>query len=322
MKKQQLPQKELQRLINKVLQGSADNNEISQLEEWFQDQEETAPIVESDLDKKAYRDLLFEKTLQKIEARKLDKNQKSYSIFWKVAASFIAFGLLSFLVYFIISQSGSEPSYQSFLGQAGERTEINLQDGSKIILNGEGKLLVSNDFDRERKVKLEGEAFFQVSKDLSRPFEIQSPQLTTTVLGTSFIINASLGSQEKVSVKSGKVQVRSNSNSSEVILTKGEQTNWSGGRLSLTSIQDQDQEFGWLQGKLVFRNETLPEISKKLENWYGIKVSIEGSKDTDCKITGTYSNLSIQELMELIQFTTNINFTIHEKNLIIKSTGC
>src|SRR5690606_7892291 len=111
--------------------------------------------------------------------------------------------------------------------ERGEKARLSLPDGTHILLNSDSRLWYNPDFgkDLERVVYLEGEAFFDVAKDTLHPFKIHSGDITTTVLGTSFNVQAFADEEITVSLVSGKVQIENQSalNDSQIYLKPGEQ---------------------------------------------------------------------------------------------------
>ena len=94
---------------------------------------------------------------------------------------------------------------------------MTLQDGSTVILEPGGEFRYNEKFLNPREVYLSGDAFFEVTKDASRPFLVYANEITTKVLGTSFRIKANQGEKEiVVAVKTGKVSVMANSVSNDV----------------------------------------------------------------------------------------------------------
>ncbi|MBD8487368.1 FecR domain-containing protein [Echinicola sp. CAU 1574] len=320
MKKEQHNQEAIVKLIDKAFKGTISPFEKEVLNQWYNAHEDEEVVIYTSSDKDGYKESLYEKTLEKL--RSTPKKNNLYKRKWiKIAASISIFLLFSSLLYTIISDRPMSPEYQTYISQAGERKKIMLQDGTIVHINGNSRLKVNKDFLKNRDVALSGEAFFDVFHDPQRPFTISTNHLTTTVLGTSFSVRTISDSVESVVVKSGRVKVTTKSGS-EAHLVKGQMTIFQNNTLLTNTYKDNDQFFGWLEGKLVFKGESLSQIAKKLEDWYGVEVILKQDGKKPCSITGTYKSMDIEELLEIISYTTKINYSINGKIVIIESNGC
>ncbi|MBD8487817.1 FecR family protein [Echinicola sp. CAU 1574] len=320
MNDENLNKKRLRQLVNKLFKAQITQEEKQLLDDWYLSKEEEDPIVYTDLSKEEYKEKLYQATLDKIKKGDTKRNE-GFTFLTKLAASVsIICVAATVLFYFLTSTEHQE--FLTYKSEKGERKKIELQDGTQVYLNGNSVLKVNKEFDEARHVMLEGEAFFKVKRNESLPFQIKTHQLTTTVLGTSFNINARSEANESVAVKSGKVMVASNRKEEEVIIEKGEQAIFYESNLSSSQIENEDLVFGWQSEKLVFFNETINGVAKKLEEWYGVEVEVFSKTSKECLITGTYKNLTIDQLLEIIQYSTNINYTINEKKVMIINEGC
>ena len=158
----------------------------------------------------------------------------------------------------------------------GQKLTFDLPDGSIVKLNSGSKLIFPKTFNEDhRKVTLIGEAFFDVRRDTSRPFEIVSEQLYVKVLGTSFNVKAYPNDKENnVAVKSGKVEVRTLSNSNSAILNKSEMAVFNQENKSFSSLPvvDSVAVFGWTEQQLIFHNQRIDEIFNVMERWFNVNI--------------------------------------------------
>lgn len=306
-------------LIGKALGGKLSVDEKKHLDAWYDDQESQDAVVYTKLSKKEFREQIYSKVVEKLNDSHFSKQNKKM-LWLKVAAVFLVMVVLTAIALNMLHDNNA-PSFIEYQASNGERKKIVLPDGSEITLNGGSKVLVNSEYTEERLVLLEGEAFFEVNRNESSPFTVRSSKLTTTVLGTSFNINSSL-INETVSVKFGKVKVSFNDSSQESILEKGEQVQTSQQSFLAQPIPDNDQTFGWLEGKLVLQDATLEELAKKLETWYGATIEFKSKTNPKCLLTGTYTNLTLEEIMEIIKYSTKINYSIDGKNITIISASC
>lgn len=204
----------------------------------------------------------------------------------------------------------------------GQKSTITLTDGTRIKLNANSKLLFPETFSsNSREVQLEGEAFFEVARDPSRPFTITSGDIKTRVLGTSFNIKAYTASNAiKVAVASGKVAVTSNvhGTNNELTLLPNEMAVYSktSDELTMTSF-DRLDELAWKDGILAFKNRDINEITKELARWYGVTFVLDKRLNYDKDYTGVFDNKSLKEVLDGISFVFNFQFKIDNKVVTI-----
>ena len=209
--------------------------------------------------------------------------------------------------------------------QKGQRATITLMDGTKVYLNANSKISFPEQFSADkREVKLEGEAFFEVARDVKKPFIIQSGELITTVLGTSFNIRSFANEPQAVSVATGKVKVNASDNNGhteELFLTPNQQAYYDG-ELCKNDI-DIRQAIAWKDKIIQFDDISLAEATVVLENWFGVSIQIEGENIKQCKISGQYIDEDLTNVMESFRHILGIKYQFTDaRNLIIEGKGC
>lgn len=183
--------------------------------------------------------------------------------------------------------------------------DLVLPDQSRIILRKGSSISYPAAFAaNERRVKLEGEAFFEVTRDEHKPFIIAAEQVNVKVLGTSFTVKCNAGTAQ-VTVSSGKVQmISSRDTGSYLVLTSGKQGNFSGEQLSETTVADSNYLF-WKTGKLYYERKPLHSIVAELEQYYHRQVRIAPGTSSAIQeqlITISFDNQSIEAVLnELCQ---------------------
>lgn len=203
----------------------------------------------------------------------------------------------------------------------GEKRTFRLSDGSSIRLNAESKISFPEKFDAEkREVFLEGEAFFDIERDASRPFIVHSGQITTVVKGTSFNIKAYSSDKDiKVSVATGLVEVINNKGKEKVSLEPKERAVFNLKDKQLNKVLFDYDELAWKDGILHFKNAKLAEVFKVLERWYGVQFRITNQTVfTNNGYTGSFKNEALNTVLETIGFAGEFEFEIKDKQVIIK----
>lgn len=327
MNKRTQDKRHIRKLISKALAGKLSQEEKCLLDDWYDGQDKKEALVFTSLSKKEYKNRLYLNTLSKIKKEKKAAKSRSWTHVVYIAASV----LLCIGIGWVLSHNApadmptAKPNvqqFQTFENKKGEKRKITLPDGSFIYLNHNSSVKINSNYSQEREVELTGEAYFEVARNENLPFSIETKQLITTVLGTSFIVSSHEDAAAVISVNSGKVKVSDKKNEGEVFLTQNQQSIYQKGQLKVEEIREPEAVFGWVQGKLIFRQSPLSEIKYLLEDWYGVEVQINGQAKTSCRLTGTYANLSLEDLMEIIQYSINIAYEIHEKKLTITSKDC
>ncbi|MEM9895414.1 MAG: FecR domain-containing protein [Bacteroidota bacterium] len=196
--------------------------------------------------------------------------------------------------------------------EVGQKRQFTLPDGTKIKLNsGSSIRYTQKDFSKNRKVHLNGEAFFDVTKDPKNPFEIRAENgLKVKVLGTSFVVNTNREKSENVvAVRSGKVRVE-HTGEKTVYLEKGQRIRWNTNSLMKEDFSDYLRIFGWVDNKLVFHRRDMPEVFADIGDWFGVKVSCESDFSDLRPFQATFENPSLKEVLESVCYAYNLKYEI------------
>ena len=195
--------------------------------------------------------------------------------------------------------------------------QIELSDGTTVFLNADSRLKYPTSFgSTERKVYLEGEAYFEVSKDQNRPFRVETKDAVIEVLGTSFNINAYPEQPTSTTLATGKVQI--NKGKQQILLQPGEQACCTDTGFIVSSV-DVREFISWKDGLFIFNNMSLEQIMRQMERWYGLSVTFMDPEVKKYTFTGMINkHLVPEETFSVIQKTINVQFTISDKQVIIK----
>lgn len=204
----------------------------------------------------------------------------------------------------------------------GQKSTIFLPDGTKVFLNAESTLTYPKQFSTNaRTVELIGEAFFEVTRDESKPFIVTSGKFSTTALGTSFNVRAySLEEIQSVSLATGKVLVQdlASNNGDSMFLVPGEHMSFSMVENAMKkSFFDEKATLGWKDGLIFFHKANLEEVMEKLSRWYGVKIMIKGTPDKNWTYQGEFKNESLEYVLTGMGLTKNFEYLIKNKNVTI-----
>lgn len=242
----------------------------------------------------------------------LEQNKKfnfSYFNLLKYAAASV---LLIVTAWFLFYKGNSIKDFNKFnIGKIystsnNEIIDIALSDGSVITLNQNSKLTVDKDFNiKNRIVEINGEAYFEIAKEKSKPFIAKSNNTFIKVLGTIF---KSKNDKNKVEIclYEGKVNFISNKNSNE--LTPGEKLVFTtnSDKIKISKIQSNDVKF-W-ENKLIFKDVKLQIIAEKLQIRYNITLIIPDNKK-DEKYTVSFEGMNLENSLKLLESVTESNIS-------------
>lgn len=218
--------------------------------------------------------------------------------------------LLIVIASLVIFNSADKEKILKTISTTNSQTmKVVLSDGSVVQLNNGSKIEFVEDFEEEkREIRLTGEAFFEVNKD-GRPFIINTENAVTKVLGTKFNV-WSRNNETRVIVKEGKVSLAENTvEDKKVFLTEGETSKVIASKSPADPTKvNTDKLLGWMDGKMVFENTSLSEITNEIERHYDIKITLENLELSKYNLTGTFDNEEIDTVLTKICLALNIKY--------------
>ena len=317
-------------LLVRYFEGNCTIDEKSAVESWFNEDEQNweyfnklKNIWNKSQHAKKYGEIDIESSLKSVKSRiNVDKQSKSkYHQLWlfaKVAAMVVLF----LGIYAVIEQSGfftNEIQYV-VIETNNVKKEIRLPDGSIVFLNGNSKLEYPKKFNGStRTLKFEGEAYFEVKPDKSKPFIIETINASTQVLGTAFNLRAITGEGfENIVVTEGRVQFTPRFNEEESVkLAIGEKATIDLEHANIVKEVNLDKNFlAWKTGVLIFENTPLIQAVVTLSQHYKTEFKIDNKNLSKLTINAEYDNFSIEELAEVLKLTLNVQ--IEKQNGVIK----
>ena len=249
---------------------------------------------------------------------------KSKSLqFLRVAASVCLIAMASWLLYTNLNQTRNQDlvsidKWKEYETHRGQTRTVSLPDGSEIKLNVSSKIRFQNDFlnGAIRKISLEGEAFFDVAKMPNKPFVVLAKGVETSVLGTSFNIEAyDKDEYLRVAVVTGKVKVSEVEGKDQIYLEPDEMATWGNNSIE-KSTYDPGLVLGWTERSLVFKKASFEEVIEELENWYDVDFEIIGNISSD-EYDGVHHNESLETLLTGLSFAGNFKYKMEEKKITI-----
>lgn len=220
-----------------------------------------------------------------------------------------------------------EEAAREFTTQPGERANIRLLDGTRVILAPDSRMLVSDTPGRApRDVRLQGEAYFDVAHNATRPFTVYVPDGAVRDLGTAFSVRAYPGDGEAdVVVVRGRVALqpillRQPAPEASTIEAGELGRLDSTGVVSIVQGADTEAYVGWIHGSLVFRDAPLRDALPRLERWYDVDFRLADSTLRNRHLTATFHDESLDQVLDAMALVLSIRVT-HSGRSVTLSGG-
>ncbi|KJF45373.1 FecR family protein [Draconibacterium sediminis] len=211
--------------------------------------------------------------------------------------------------------------YNSLIIPRGGEFVLTLSDGTKVWLNSESTLTYPLLFNNnERRVKLIGEAYFEVTHNPDSPFRIEVNSQVVEVLGTSFNVNAYPDKNATyTTLVEGSVKVNINETEESILLNPGFQCQVNKTDNQSAIIQVNVREvIAWKDGSYIFENESLEEIMSILSRWYDFSFSFENQQVCQLNFNGKLKRTEkFEDILTIIENTNEVKFKVEEKQVFI-----
>lgn len=228
-------------------------------------------------------------------------HRKSYILY--AAAAMLALVMLvgGGLLYLDSTMSTNLTAEESVL-------KTNLSDGSQVALNIHSTLEYSKGFNKkQREVKLSGDAYFEVSHNVKKPFVVKTSLVSIEVIGTKFYAEER-DSGVFVAVSEGKVRVYDSSNpQKELILNPNENTFFNPMEKNPEkNIGNNPNLISWSNRQLNFENVPLSIVVKDLERTYHVKIVLKNTEIGKCRLNVSFNDESLDSVLKIIETTLNL----------------
>ena len=295
---------------------------ISELENWLDDNSENQKLSAYFIEK-------WEGT-NKFSANKV-RQDKRHSIFtgwlsiqtYKNVAAILLLPIIGTLLFIVSNHKATSNQMMTVRTELGDRAHFFLPDGTEVHMNALSTLSYSLDYGvGERNIKVTGEVYFDVVKNPSLPFVVSADTLKVEALGTKFMVRNYLDeSFIRSSLIEGKIKVESAAE--EMVLVPGESVDFDKEESGLTKTSfDAGLSLAWTNGNLIFKDDAIEEVCRKIEHWYGVKVIC----DTD-DFSGKRFSLRLRKeetlynLLAIMSEVLQLNYRMNDDELIITKRG-
>lgn len=320
-------------LLRKYFHDQCSINEREELMLWMQ-----SPANQRDLEKYLQEhwlelqndlpasDISYDQVWQKLQQNIPDSPATNkYKIWYKIAAGILTLITVTALLIILFYNNTPAPEFamKTFFNPKGERTQVDLPDGSIVWLNAESRITYPAEFYQDtRKVLLSGEAYFDVVK-ADKPFVVETENAEIQVLGTSFNVSAYPEDDNfSTTLVEGEVLLKVGKGffgKSEAKLKAHQRANYSKAdkELALEEVSDLSIYTSWKDGKLVFANTKFSAVATKLERWFDKEIELLNNI-SDERFTGTFESESLEQILEVVNVSTPIDYSISGNKVLIK----
>ncbi|NJK98039.1 MAG: FecR family protein [Bacteroidetes bacterium] len=204
---------------------------------------------------------------------------------------------------------------QTIIVPAGQRVNLQLADGTMVWLNARTRLTFPTKFSsKNREVTIDGEGYFEVAHDKTRPFIVKTGKYNVKVWGTRFNIKAYTKSDEfETSLIDGSVEIIKPDKEQGIFLKPNDKVFLNKDQLIVKRITNPDQ-FLWKEGIISFENEPFAEMVKELELYFDLNIEVYNRKILTYHCTGKFQvKDGIEHILKVLQVTNKFSYSINEK---------
>lgn len=309
------------KIIDKVLSKTASPEEARQVAAWFATDEGQGYFSQR-YDRESF--LLNEKIISEWADHEIPTDRMKIRFisqlkmrvrtfrFKFAAAVIVPFLLLAGAFTFVANRSGvfSSEDYAEIVVPYGEQLRVVLQDGTIVQLNSGSKLQYPKSFSLfSRNVKLSGEGYFHVAKEIARPFTVNLNEVNVQVTGTKF--NAKAYPEDKkltVYLEEGKVNITDKNNVYPLKVGEGAEYDRSSGICKISSVEDMSLYTAWRTKSLNFYRTPLKEILKTLERQYEVQFAVNDTSILNYRFSISTSRININEILVDLERVSKIKF--------------
>ncbi|MCF8223215.1 MAG: FecR domain-containing protein [Bacteroidales bacterium] len=292
-----------------------DMTEKKMIEDFLSDQDETTGNYWKEMDeinrnRKADVDKAWNNLYGRLEADGLVESKKP-GVFarpvYRIAASVVVLMALTFAAIYLMNKTPGTYGNIARTGPDQKNLELILPDGSQVVLNRNSSIEYPDKFSAEnRMVKLEGEAFFDVSPDESLPFMIDACKADVTVLGTSFNVNNN-NDRVEVLVSTGKVRLSNKAGDQSLTLEPGE-IGAMDNSVASKNVNKDPNYLAWKTEVLRFEGDRLEKVFRDLNRVHNINIEVENQEINELRLSSVFENQPPDTIIRIICTSFNLDY--------------
>ena len=270
-------------------------------------------------------DIDVEKALNKVKRRIQDfrKTRKFMFYLERIAAILFIPVLIASIVYYYSNKPirVQQSAYNEIDNAYGTVSKLVLPDGTKVWLNSGSHFKYPLFFKQGvRKVFLSGEAYFEVAKNKRKPFVVNVSDIDVVATGTVFGVMAYANDENIVAtLASGKISLAKETGPSQKLETiisvqPGQKAILNKEKKKITIEKaDVDKEFAWKEGMLIFRDDPMDVVVRKLNRWYNMKIILLDKELETYRYTATFTDETLPQVLELLKHSAPLTYKYYPR---------
>lgn len=289
--------------------------------------------------------------LDGIRHKESKSGNRNISVIVKYAAAVVLLLVTGWILGLVTDRAevGTEMGFNEIVVPNGSKIRVSLPDSTEVWLNSGSTLRYNGNFgNQSREVYLEGEAFFDVTENPARPFFVRTTDIDIKVLGTRFNVKSYPDEDIiETTLVSGKIEIleTKGKQSAHILQLNPDQKAYYSKRANAIQLQDKSREakpqpsairptsvvklhevtkqeeehieIKWKDNQLIFRDEPLETLARKLERWYGVEISLEDRAVARLRFTGTIANETVEQAMNAFVLASSIDYDIDQNKIRI-----
>ncbi len=340
-----MDQATIQKLVKKYLDGDCSEEEKEMVESWYNSFESRADSFVSlpEEQKEAVRRLMLDEINAHIGSYKPESREYPWLQYLVSTAAVIAV-VLAFSLAFLNSRKPGTPEVVqaqdsqliSVVNSEKNILRVSLPDSSTIWLQPGAEVVYPRQFGKSREVNMKGDVFFEIHRDIDRPFIVYSSKILTKVLGTSFRVRDIENKETStVSVLNGKVSVKripppykekeakekSQQKDNEVLLLPYERVVFSDRAVVIqknekTSKRELDM---WRKSSVSFDNVMIKDVLMRLGTLFDMRISASSEKVNRYLLKADFSGMNLPDILEILETSLDISYEINGDHITLKA---
>ena len=310
--------KDIDTLLSEYFHGSLDKASQQKVESWIQESPENRETARRICRLEQYvEEYRLLKTQDRTKLLKMAERNTSgrcmpWRLAFRIAASIVVIAAIGLLAY--SRYENMQPQMLTFATERGEVASVVLPDKTTVWLNSNSVINYPAEFSRRtREVYLEGEAYFDVTKDEKHPFIVKTQNYQIKVLGTEFDVNAYSDSASGfyTTLVSGSVEMTMTDGNSHrpTVLLPGQRLSYNAENDKVSvSYVDTESLTSWRTGRITFCHAPLKEVLMMIGNTFGVRFVINNMSVIDCTYTGSFDNQSLENILFTLEQIADIHF--------------
>lgn len=324
-------------LIARYLQGELSSAEKEHLMQWVQENEEhrevfremestwKVGVAEDDYEPDVEQGWSRFKNAIAEAPSKAETTAKVRKLGWPRITRWAASLLVLIAAGVWLWQSQAKDDLVAVNTASGETRTLYLPDSSRVILNENSIITYQQDFSQERKVRLSGEAFFEVLQTNGKRFTVTTEQSKVEVLGTSFNVKDDAQTAASVHVVTGLVAFTPIEEENYIYLKAGEYATLDD-PAQKEPIEVQEYASNsfetWRTNELKFNSISMQKLITDLNQYFDVNITVANQDILQCRFTGNFSDPQLSEILEVLQVSMDISIERVEDQIILSGSGC